>query len=388
MWMIVMSILFLVVLVLFQVMEKHGDENVSTVKKKEEVPVSWKDTILVVFPVYRHEKAAECLVRLFETAVKPKRIFVAILEHSVHTAGSVSTIEEYSRLIHGDASKKNYVSHIRSHRGHVSEIFGGSVARQEIISKLYNNECYLFFVHSHSWFLPGWDEILTVSMEKVGAGHLVSCCPLESPDMRDLIYLSSSPSTFPVFDKFIDGTPSFKGRLFVNENIAPTRQGIASYKCLFGTAEVLFQQLAVHDPGIPFLYSHESDFILSTELWIQGFHVYCPVRSPIIHLQCDFHSYHDVKSKNLLQFKDAVLKFFKTGEDCKKDDIAIIKKFQTRGMMASPVEFQKWLGVNLKKQQIAGRLVLGLLREYTDTELNNKYGSVFKFQQIKNQMCA
>jgi len=391
MWIVVISILFLVVLAFLHVMEKRNVLDVVEVikEKKEKVEVHWKDSILVVFPVYRHEKAAECLVRLFDSAIKPKRVFVAILEHSVHTAGSVSTIEEYSRLIHGDASKKSYISHIRSHHGNITEVFGGSVARQEIISKFYNDECYLLFVHSHSWFLQGWDNILTDSLKQVDKGlgnHVLSSYPFECEDIGNLLYLKTLPATFPVFDKFIDGTPSFKGRLFVNGLVPPTRQGIASYKCLFGTAEVLFKQLAVHDPGVPFIKSYESDFILSTELWTQGFHVYCPSQSPIVHLQTDFHSYRDIKSKSLLKFKELVLHFFKTGEEKEHESITIIEKFKARGM-SSPLEFHKWLGFNVKEQQIAGRLLLGLLANYTDSELINKYGSVFKFQQLKNQFC-
>ena len=405
MYALILLILSLVLLVVFHVVETRQQQHILSPVCAAAVPealLSRQDTILVVFPVYRHRDAALCIDRIFDTAAIPGRVYVAVVEHNEQTGSSSSsssssssrssawspTADEYSRLVHLGA--RNQLSNVRAYCGHVREVFGGSVARQEVLQRFYNGENYLYFVHSHSWFLPDWDTILVESLRKVHrlGGHLVSCFPLRVAERTNIPYAQQSlPSTFPVFDKFVGGLPSFQGRFFPTSTTLPTRVGVASYQCLFGTADVLFRQVRVHDPGVPCLRSIEADFILSTELWAQGYEVYCPTRSPLVHMDAAFHSHEERHSEDLEYIRKAVLRYFSTGQEPGTDaePLQFLEKFKAHNI--SPLDFHKWLGVDLEQQYIAGRLSLGLLQDHTEADIVRKYGSVFNFERLKSRIC-
>lgn len=354
--------------------KQQQKENTQRLDKKQ----TNTDSIFVVFPVYRNVESHLLLNRMFEAAQDPSRVHVGLLEYNP----SSPTTELYTRLL----KRGNYLPSIKSRRVTDSRfIFGGSMARQVIVDEFYNGEKFVLFVHGHSWFLDGWDNILIDSLLKLPSPRAVlSLFPLDAG-----VHLSRAPSTFPVFSGFShdNSVPIFSGQSYTNRVVPPYRCGVASYKCLFGPATVLLRDLKLHDPGIPYLRSHEADYILSVQLWSFGYEIYNPSESPLLHVAPQHHSYDDVSAKSLNKIRTLIVKYFTLCSSVTtkyNHDLLFIDNFNTRRHgLNSPADFQKWFGVDTVSRNVAGRLYAGLLEQYTDAELVHKFGSLSTFNMLK-----
>lgn len=343
------------------------------------------ESIFVVMPVYRSAKIGPVLQRVFENAYCPNRVFIGIIEHRL--PNTETAINEYLRTLRGSMSP-SFIQNIRYRSGEIPDIYGASVARQEIIRHLYHGENFILCVHSHSWFLPNWDRILIKSLRvahQLGA-HVVSQKPLEISSEEDAVFLKNPlPTTFPVFDKFVRSVPVFKPRFVDHSHPNVFRVGIGSYRCLFASADVFITKLELHDPGIPFLSSNEADFLLSAELWIQGYQICCPMQSAIVHHSLKnehFYSHKDVRNKNLKKLKRVIFNQVAQADQSADPTLAYVNKlirrqrYHIRG-------FSEWLGLDMKNKQVSGRILMGLLPEFTNLEVVYRFGSVENFESIK-----
>jgi len=350
--------------------------------------VSRNDTIFVVLPMYRPQFAARVLTKIFDMAYCPQRVFVGILEHRL--GGTETAIDAYTKELHSCMSP-SFIRNIRYREGKMSHIYGASVARQEIMDNLYEDETFIFCIHEHSWLLRDWDKALIETLKVVheSGGHVLSQFPLELSMTDDELMFRNDhiPTTFPVFEKFRHGLPAFKGRFVDHYNPKPFQVAMASYRCLFTTAEVFKDRLNLAYPGIPYLTSIEADFLLSLELWTQGYQVFCPQQSVLIHHALPgehFYSHQDVSNKKLKIIKKAIIRQLLHELPDPDEPLAYVKKLylreknQIRG-------FCDWLGVDVKKRHASGRVVMGLLPDYKDIDIIQKYGSMRQFEKFKNQ---
>jgi hypothetical protein len=386
---IIGGIICLLLLVGIEVLHKR---NVNRGKQLQSVELNsrveglgYLDTIFVVLPMYRPH--AEILNQLFEAAYCPQRIFVGILEHKLPNV--TSSIDAYTRELHGKMTP-SFIRNIRYREGRLDGVYGSSVARQEIVSHLYQDETFIFCTHAHSWFLKDWDKILIETLQDVHkeGGHAISQFPLEaSVEDNMFVFQERTPTTFPVFEAFRGGVPAFKGRFVENYNPRPFRVAMASYRCFFTSADVFVRHLALHDPGIPYLESPEADFLLSLELWTQGYHVFCPRYSVLVHNALDgehFYSFKDVKDEPLKKIKKAIMQQLLHCVPDKDEPLAYVKKLQNREK--HPIGgFCDWLGVNVKKKQVAGRTVMGLMEDFDGANIIQKYSSMERFERFKKQ---
>jgi len=359
-----LAIIVIVLIVMYKLIHQSTRPRVSARK-----PTTSMDTILVVLPCY--EQASSYLKQLFAAARVPSNVFVACV---AHTRLSPMNLE--------------FQSHVRVSQ---STNFGGSVDRQIAIRECYQGERYVLFCHEHSWFLPSWDTMLIKSLAKVhrNGGHVVSCFPYEHRRSNGDMPTQSLPSTFPVFDRFHHSTPQFRGRFYPQPTTPPIRQGVASFQCLFASADVLIHGLDIHNPSIPWMRSHEADFILSIELWSNGYDVYSPTQSPLVRLHPDERMIPGDASTDCLTFKHLILQYFLFEKQADMtDDQRVLFEHKISKCDKPPTRFHDWLGVNIPQQQLAGRLFLGLLREYTPHEIDVKYTTVFNFEQLKSYYCS
>lgn len=379
------------ILVGYEYLERK--KGINLMESNEEIHVDERheeckgDTIFVVFPCYRHENAHFLLANLFESAYCATRISVGILEHD-HTPGRPDVAQRYATLIHG-TNAPNFLSRIRSKKAPISSIYGGSVARQEIINRFYSGEKYILFVHSHSYLLENWDKTLIQSLHKTynQGGHLISMCPYEKNDDSNLQFIKDLPATFPVFSKFENHVPIFKGRFYTDVTTPCFQTGLASFKCLFGTSEILLDALEIHQPGIPLLQSDMADFLLSLKIWSCGYKIFTPTTSPLFHIPAHYHSFRDVESKGLIKIRNDILAYFLLGDNSvTKKKLLYIEKYLDSSKV-EPLAFSKWIGIDTKKDYISGRLALGLLSNHSTEEIKHKYGSIYNFNRFKTKMC-
>ena len=319
--------------------------------------------IFVVLPMYRPRNPMSCVKRLFENAAFPERIHVGILEHNSADAPSIADTTAYHFKY-----KRNSES---------SELFGAGFARQWIVDNFYDGERYILFIGQNSQMSKDWDTILIESLEctHVIGGHIVSQFPCVAT-------LDRLPSTFPVFKNFKKNIPVFKGRFVVGEYRQPQPSALASWQCLFGTAAVLKNALAIHENSLPFLNSTEADWLLSSEIWSQGFRVFIPSESAVaLAEKSRRHSFDAtlLHHRKLKQFTvDALDAIFAQ----KKHNSLYCLKLHTR-QTYTVKDFMKWLRVNPAKCQIAGQTMMGLMPEYTQNEIMWKYGSLQRFKELK-----
>jgi hypothetical protein len=340
------------------------------------------DTIFVCLPVYDEDRAAVRVSRMFESAHDPRRVFVGVLEHNT-TAGAVSLVDRYTLQTNG---KPSFLANIRYTRGGMDTILGGSVARQLIVDQLYNGEKLVLFVHSHTWFLDGWDRRLVEDLDRAHkkGGHLVSQCPWEKADQSGLLGVSTLPATFPVFKKFNRrGVPVFKGRFFSTYQPDLYEHPVISFKCLFGTAKNV---LPFADIGVPFLSSADSDLVATVRAWSKQYKCYGLTQSVVVHLQSEAHSAEDVSAPALKNVARAVVEYFCRGTTNENTErLAVVHRFREEALV-SPAEMYNRLGLDPNKGHACGRLSLGLLHATPDQkEILQKFGSRENFEQLKRK---
>jgi hypothetical protein len=327
------------------------------------------DTIFVVCPVDGDAAAAaRCLAQMFDAAARPDRVFVGVRD-----AGGGSTTREYTELMRETGRYSgNHQSQIRRVRSP-----GSKGSRYEIMASLYGDEGFILHTSENCWFLPGWDEMIIRSLHKthLQGGHLVSAHAYEQIGDGGLSTLASLPATFPVFHQFSgeDGVPGFKGRFFVNEITPPTRIGVASVDCLFGSRGVLAKFLSPRDPRA------ESDFVLSTDLWARGYKVFNALSSPVIRvLRAD--------RPKRTTLKPAVLAYVLRGQAPKNSNNKNSLGLLAMTPAASPLKYQQWLGIDAVKRTVSGRAVLGMLKQNTEIDVALKYGSQFRYSLAKDKI--
>jgi hypothetical protein len=346
--------------------------------------VDKSNTIFVVLPMLNPANAGKTLTRIFESAYCPQRVFVGILEHGTKYP---TAINQYVNELHGSSSP-SFVRNVKHIQGDKNTEFGGSIARQEIMNTMYAGEKFIFCAHEHSWFLDNWDKILISSLEtahKLG-GHAISQFPLETSSTDDtVLFKHALATTFPVCQQFHGHCPSFKGQFVINSTPGPFRVTAASYKCFFSTAEVFLHQLQLHTPGIPYLTGSESDFLLSMEMWRQGYHTFCPSQSVLIHTSYKHERSYVVDFiPKIKKVKRAILEQIMFGQNSQDEPLAYVKKIQDRCHF-SMSDFCEWIGVNLKEKHVSGQTTLGLFHGFQEKDILNRYGSLYTFKKYKNQ---
>lgn len=376
-------------------------------------------SIFVAYPSFM--QPPENVSCIFASAEEPSRVYVGIYEQGWPNY-SRKLFQKFHRL-----GQIHLLPNVRIKRGSMETALGASVARQVIMNHLYSDEDFILFVHGgHSQFLPNWDRTLLVSISKTHrlGGHLISQFPIEKNEKKRIqkkggdlsgegggvvldgcrgmledFQINRSgglPSTFPVFSEFAgeQSVPVFSGQKFSEVDAPPspvTQVGVASYRCLFGSREVIVKYLNLCEPGVPFLRSDESDWLLSLLLWARGMNVYTPTRSALVHLKNKNsedrkRSFECVRSRSLTRARLRLLDYFTVNRlpYPTKRRFRFLQKYEL-GNLKHPWAFHEWIGLDLPGRQASGRAVLGLLPGFTKEDILNKYGSETRFQQLRNR---
>jgi hypothetical protein len=352
--------------------------NMSDVLNKRALSIPKDETIFIVLPMYRPNEPVKLLDTVFRNAFCPQRISVGILEHNVIGTPQVADVY-YNAQQAGNVLPFSH--NIRYHLEPPDTIYGASVARQIIVDKFYQGEMYVLFLTQNCILASNWDKLLVDSLHRAHAlgGHVISQFPCEAPVSHDL------PTTFPVFHRFEkQNIPIFKGRFITSNSRQPFRSSMASFKCLFGTADVLLKKLSVHTPGLPFIKHAAANLLLSAELWTRGYHIFTPSYSVLVDTGTNiFKSRKDVKNKKLKLFTRDVVNAVLTGTSPKSVPLYIEKL--TKNQQRTVPQFLAWIGVQPADRHISGQTVLGLLPEYTQLEIVHKFGSMQNFNRFKEQ---
>lgn len=365
--MLLLVVLILLVLVLVEI---------SSRKTRFSAPDAvTKETIFVVLPLYRPTDALGTLKSIFQNAAAPQSVRVGILEHN-HSKRLTAADLYYA------AQQKNQAppfAHRIKYKKTDSAYYGAAVAREWILDNLYGGERYLLFVTQRTLLLPHWDRILLTSLTAAHAmgGHVVSQFPCLAAATGSL------PSTFPVMHAFSDkNTPMFKGRLIIGEYRQPLASAMASWRCLFGSASVLRQGFCA--AGLPFLPNAEADLLLSYELWARGYLAFTPSESAAVSASASaYHSYLDTQLAPVVQFTDSIIRALLAGK--KPAASTYSEKLASRQLRHTVLDFLHWLRIKPSKRYVAGQTVLGLLPDHTEEEIIRKYGSLQRFQEVKER---
>lgn len=322
------------------------------------------------------------------------------------------------------------MQNVRYHAMPFASALGASVARQELIGTLYRGETFIFLLHDHSSVTQHWDRTLLTSLafaHRRGA-HVISQVPPRSPADHELMARHALvPTTYPRFIGFGSvappqehaanhvalaacGLPRFKAHFVAQRDhpVLPFQAGIASYMCLFGTAEVVLRTCDFWRFGLPFLAPDAADLLLSVELWVQHLRVMVPSQTVVIHhgrahgdhfeAQLDADpaptaAWQHLTHSIVLQVLSGRLEHAAgTAPDAR---IPYLDHLRAKAQL--PVQaFFEWLGVDPWKRQAYGRATLGVLAHEEDerdserpsdtpSALQVKYGSRQALQRLKYQ---
>lgn len=367
--MLLFVLLVLVVLVLVEVMSKKERVTIHV------EPVT-KDTIFVVLPLYRPTDPIGTLLSIFQNADAPQCIRVGVLEHN--HAAALAAVDLYYAEQQKDRLPP--FAHQIKHKKSDTAYYGAAAAREWIVDHQYGGERYLLFLTQSTRLLPHWDRILigSLAIAHSQGGHIVSQFPCTSQ------HDCTIPSTFPVLQTFNSNhTPVFKGRLVTGDYRQPLKTAMVSWRCLFGSAVVLRQQLALHSNGLPFLPSAEADLLASYEIWTQGYQAFTPADSAaVMMLDGAQHSWADTQLAPVVQFTETTIRSLLAGKQ--PADSLYFKKLAKR-QQHQLKDFLRWLRIKPAQQQASGLTRLGLLPGHTELEIVRKYGSVQRFQAVKEK---
>ncbi len=378
-------------------MRSSAHEHFDNEKKKKE-----ENSIFVVLTMYRAVKPAKILIDLFQKADNPNRVFVGVVEHQLERVPSA--LEQcYAAL------EKHHVAiplkNIRFRRMPVATTFGAALARRECITQLYQNEKFIFFLHEHSVLSHGWDRILLTSLTVAHneGGQVVSQVPRlvsHKKNKKDV-----TTTTFPAFGGFLEASsekrrqnplfiPTFFGKpVHPRGPIKPFQVAVASYKCLFSTAEVYLRRLAMWEHALPFLQSDAADMLLSIELWTRGLHVYVPCESVLTHRGAhgdNMSSCDDVVNRQVKKVTRYVL--LQVVHDLLQPapkEAVYIQKLRKGAILPVPAFFD-WIGVDAAAGDFAGRAPLGILsvkaedQEPEYEEIVLKCGTIQNYQKLRH----
>ena len=342
-----------------------------------------KERIFVVLPLYRPRNAVALLDSVFRNAACPRRVSVGIIEHNVPDAPQVADLY-YAAQQSGQVLPFSH--RIRYRAEPLDTIYGASVARQFVMEELYQGEEFVLFISQHCVLLPGWDRVLLTSLRRAEAlgGHVISQFPCSAAGLSGL---TDIPTTFPVFQQFVpQKIPAFRGRFILSQHRKPFQAGLASFQCLFGSAERLIRDLAVHTPGLPFLRSAAADLLLSGEIWTRGYRVFVPMYSVLVGTESAGHpsSGRDVVNRPLVDFTQSVLTALLSGTVPSPLPL-YLEKFR-RPKQSSFPQFLTWLGIDPVQEHVSGQTMMGLLPGHDSEEIIHKFGCMRKFRRYKDQL--
>jgi hypothetical protein len=341
------------------------------------------ERIFVVLPLYQPRDAVSLLDSIFRNAASPRRVSVGIIEHNVPDAPQVADLY-YSAQQKGQVLPFSHLIRYRSEP--TGTAYGASVARQLVVEELYQGEEFVLFITQQCLLLPSWDRILLSSLRRAQAlgGHVISQFPCNATGLPGLMDM---PTTFPVFHQFLPRhIPAFRGRFVLSQDRKTFRSGLASFQCLFGSAERLLEDLAVHTPGLPFLRSAAADLLLSGEIWTRGYQVFVPTYSILVrreHTEAP-KSWEKVANRTLVKFTQTVIKTLMAGTVPSPIPL-YMQKFTRKNQPPFP-QFLTWLGLDPAKEHISGQTMMGLLPGHATDEIIHKFGCLRKFRRFKDML--
>jgi len=341
-----------------------------------------QNKIFVVLPSFASAEVLQTTRLLFERAFVPQRINIGI---GAPTSVSVDGLGFFKKQV----------------RVHVLPSYlniGASVARQQIVAALYDNEPFILVTHAHIVPVQNWDTVLLQSLHTAyqHGGHLISQIPGNvAPGEVSALPLHNVPSTFAVLRpsrSLNKQLPVFSPRFFLGPESAQTTfaSPTVSNKCLFGAAPFLIDTLKLFDFPIPLLNPGEDDFLMTLLCFLQGAKVHNPQLSVLFHIKnrSRARSSQYAKSRKLKQYTKAVLQVLTNRQPIqfRKSEVPTVLQF-IRNLGTSPQSYFDWLGLNLKTQAVAGRSVLGLTPKSTRAEILHKYRSLDEFETFRNKFC-
>jgi len=335
--------------------------------------------IFVVIPVYCWNDIIPTLDSLFENAYMPQRIHVGLI---------INPETQCQEVAEKQLTKYDFVTRVFVHDKHYN--LGPQAVRKLCVERLYNNERFIFFTHSHMRFSRFWDALLEISLSSgYSQGfHLVTQVPLEVS--KDWLPPPSAVSTFPVLSPEATirrGLPVFSGRAFKESEVVYESPSL-SLKCLFGESDFILNKMRLLDTPVPLTTSSEDDFITSALGFCAGARFCNPMQSIGYHVRDKSRptSNRDFFSKQMHKYKKNVLRALKGDEAYSgTGSEAILEKIKLQtGLYSSYIDH---LGVIIKSGSIPGHLILGVSNNSSEREIIHKFGSKRKFDTFRRHFC-
>jgi len=329
--------------------------------------------VLMTTTTQTRDVAVHTLVRLFESARCPYRVFVSIHETRTTPENPLpNLVDMYTDIV----SKRAFSvpqTHVRVYQSGSDVASGPLQALDRLFRASYRLQPYTLVMHDATDLVDEWDalciETIRVGEQRLGS-VVLTCVPSTNEFVRFPVVSRMSSAHLPV----VGGLPLSQTKSGGAPDIVPSLLVTLQFCFLPSSAILLSGVFVPHDNDTWVLDG--VDYLVSARLAHVGFTFAVPTR---VLARCApkdaFASYWATR--------DALRAFVASHETVSKTMLRAHRALRAR--LEKDGAFEAAVGINFKRGVALGRARLGMTRESTMSEIVKKFGSIGAFHNARSQ---